>query len=607
MTRFQFFATVPLSLFLYVAGFAAAGSACSPEPHTTWWSAADKTVPHLTWVGRDTILKAVASCLAAGEEFEYQWNFGDGGETKWERVQNRLVLEARHKYEEGSANKPLKATILLRRKGTSQTASDSFTLRIVEKTLPSEVRCAIDDGLWYLHSTQRRVVENGVEIGDWLHAEGKAASLVAGVTAANLSAFETNGFVATGNPNNPYTETVALGLRRVFGKLIYMPIPATQTNGVGKFTVDSNGNGQGISVDQDNALYQNGMFIETLVATGTPKAKVADAKPPKDGKPDMNGKTYADVVQDMVDYYAYCQYDGPGGGGWRYSCNQTPDNSASRWAALGLLSATHSKDWDLKVPQSVLEWSKVWLLNSQGPNGVYGYENQNVAWGPFASTPSGMLQLAMVGIGRGNPQWDKAETFIRDNFNNGGSATGSIKRYYYGLFALVKAMLLHDPDGKGAFRPLWDLRSTTPDTPAIDWYWAESAHGDPTDGVARTIVNDQNAFGYWTANDFDARQYAFETAEAILMLNRTLLNPGAPVGVVEGRGNSHLTAAASYHQNPARKIVKYVWSAEGKDLSNSVDLALKSVRGQKAVQLTVTDDLGTYATTSFALAAGTGR
>ena len=85
-------------------------------------------------------------------------------------------------------------------------------------------------------------------------------------------------------------------------------------------------------------------------------------------------------------------------------------------------------------------------------------------YGPYATTPSGMVQMAMDLIGRGNsgtPSWDKAETFMRNNFCNAGGATNSVKDYYYGLFSFVKSMLLAVQDGTTNQTPIKMLQSTT--------------------------------------------------------------------------------------------------------------------------------------------------
>jgi hypothetical protein len=237
----------------------------------------------------------------------------------------------------------------------------------------------------------------------------------------------------------------------------------------------------------------------------------------------------------MVDGYLYCMYFGTQGGAWRYSCGNFPDNSAAQWGAIGIIPAV--RGFGSVVPPLAYDWNEVWLNYSQNTtNGVFGYTNTSPVWGPYATTPSGMVQLAMDGIGRGDARWNKAETFIRDNFCNAPTGyASSIKSYYYGLFSFTKAMLFHAPGG--TLTPIRLLQSQTSGVPPIDWYAAE---GSPCDGVARFLVTEQNPAGYWNNTQAPSgEQRPFSTGFAIVMLRRTVVAvcPGdSGVDPVQGRG-----------------------------------------------------------------------
>ena len=73
--------------------------------------------------------------------------------------------------------------------------------------------------------------------------------------------------------------------------------------------------------------------MDAIVASGTP-----DAIAPTGGA-NVIGRKYKDIVQDMVDGYAYGQTDsGTWMGGWGYDWNNgNSDNSVNQWAAIGLL------------------------------------------------------------------------------------------------------------------------------------------------------------------------------------------------------------------------------------------------------------------------------
>lgn len=305
------------------------------------------------------------------------------------------------------------------------------------------------------------------------------------------------------------------------------------------------------------------MFLSALVASGTPGATAAT------GPTGVIGRSYLDIAKDMVDNISYCQYDASPGGGWYYSCNGYVDNSISQWMAIGLLGA---RSFGAQLPQHagtalpnvVPEWNKVWLRYSQvAPNpplytnggGYFGYQSTRPVWGPYATTASGMVQLVMDGVGRGSspaggPNWEGAETFMRENFDNelvfGHDPANSIKDYYYGLFSFTKSMLLHDADGDGLAEPIRCLTSSRAGTVKrpIDWYAAETNKVDtcsgalPTsNGVARTLINDQNAGGYWWGHNYSGDQYPFETAWAIMMLNRTVFESGVRPSRFRTRGS----------------------------------------------------------------------
>jgi hypothetical protein len=244
-----------------------------------------------------------------------------------------------------------------------------------------------------------RGTSGSVPIGYW--SSGSAGAVWASVWAANVNAFEVNWFLKTGPAEDPSTDTASRGLNYLVSLLSTSAI-GLQTNGLGTFNPDSNANGRGIRTSQGNEMYQGGPFVDAIVASGTPNA-VAPL-----GAANIGGRTYKDIVQDMIDYFAWSQYDSsPAGGGWRYSANEWPDNSACQWVAIGVIPAV--RQWGVTIPQTVRDWNVVWLNYSHYiPTGTFGYTSANsFAWGSYATTPSGMVQLAMDGIGRGNGLWDR--------------------------------------------------------------------------------------------------------------------------------------------------------------------------------------------------------
>jgi PKD domain len=583
-----------LLAIILIAGtqFVLAGvaSAAPPVVKTVPWVATNPLIPHDTWSGKSIRLKGTADIQGAG--ISWTWDFGDGSAVATGTVSNMYAIEASHTYT-GTAGTIFTARLTVRNTGTGEEGSKEYYVKIQTKTLPVEVNVAIDEGLWYLHKYQVRTSNygywNGSNVGSGYYAPN----------AANVNAFEVNGHLESGDAANPYTETVARGMKYLFTLVYQSAIPATRSfpAPVGAYNPDGNGNLKAVYVNQSYPFYQGGSFVDAIVASGTPSALTST------GPVGIIGRTYKDIVQDMVDGYAYCSYNGATAyGGWRYNCGDWPDNSPSQWGAIAIIPAV--REWSVVVDPKVFAANINWLTYSYGTSGGagFGYTDPNYyPWGRYAVTPSGMVQMVMDGLGRGNAMWDSVETFMRNNFGNAGGPTSGPKEYYYGLFSFVKALLLHNP-------PITMLQSSTPGVVPIDWYNAEVSKGDPTDGVARTLVGDQTAAGYWSGHNYSGDQYPFETAWAIIMLNRTVFTAGAPVAVAKAIPNPAvvgqmvtLDGSASFHQDPNKSITQWAWDLNGDgtcgDVTGPVVTNSWGALGTYPVKLCVTDNAGTIAET----------
>ncbi|MGP0074265.1 MAG: hypothetical protein ACLPWF_20315 [Bryobacteraceae bacterium] len=348
--------------------------------------------------------------------------------------------------------------------------------------------------------------------------------------------------------------------------------PTTPCN----FTYDINGNGQLIVTGNDSfgdPGYQMGMFVDALVATANPTG-VAKA-----GPTGVVGQTYKNIVTDIVDAIGYCEFSGDyeetdgvdNGGAWQYNCaggTSLPnynDNSPSQWDAIGLIAA--NRGFGIPIMPIIKDANQIWLtwsqeppaqastLNGSGlqsgisPNkianndsivGAFGYDEWGYEpWGPWADTPSGMVQMSLDGVGRTasgatDQRWNWAESLYHDNFCNGeiyspdtsyysSDSVFAPRWYMYGLFSFTKAMLEHSPGG--VLTPINFLEDVPAGTNSIDWYGALSpANGgtDPCDGVAQTLVSRQQSDGSWYYYSYYTYQMPFDTAWAVIMLNKTV-------------------------------------------------------------------------------------
>lgn len=544
----------------------------SPVVKTVPFVPANTLIPHDTWSGKAITLKGTSD--SGGGNFAWTWDFGDGSPVATGIVTNKYVIGASHTYT-GTTGNVFTARLTVQNTTTGETGSQVYYVQIRDKSLGVEVNVAVDEGLWYLHRDMYRYSSGGVDYGAWTsgQAGGYASLGYYSVSAANLNAFEVNGHLETGNQNNPYVETVQRAMRNIFPMLAAGPMTAWTGNpfefnaytGMYDKTHDGNSNGQQVWVNQGVPWYQGGMFMDAIVASGTPDAIATT------GPAGIIGKSYKDIVQDMLDAYAGAQYDYyPAGGGWRYDYNQWPDGSVCQWAAIGIIAA--ERQWGCVVPSWLKPWNVVWLNYCHNPAGWFGYDGPgSIPWGPFALSPSGMVQCSMDGVGRGNPMWDSVESYIRDTFDNTPAYWGNnVKGYYYGLFSFVKSMLFHDNNGDGIAEPLQYLVSTSGSgLPPIDWYTAEVSKGDTSDGVARTIINDQSSEGYWYGQNYEWEQNHLQTAFAIMMLNRTVIESGSPVAVIQAIPNPavvgqtiNVNGSSSYHQDVTKSIVLWQWDLD---------------------------------------------
>ncbi|MGA2633929.1 MAG: PEP-CTERM sorting domain-containing protein [Terracidiphilus sp.] len=563
-------------------------------------------------------------------------------------------------------------------------------------TLQSRVNVAIDYGLWYLHQSMYHPAAGQGNWSQSCAGgySGYACSGYGSLDATNVQAFEVNGHLGTGPATDPYTTDVQEALNHMFTNLTPVPIaseityegvtggsksytynPATANFGCSdgtsptttnlgsphfycdssatpvyynasatscstppcKFTFDGNSNGQAIYAFQQAGNpygwgYEDGMYLDSLVASSTPGATAAT------GPVGIIGQTYQNIVQDIADADEFCQWPGNNdvssgyyrgypyggnfgqGGGWWYDCQEGNDNSVSQWAAIGLIGA--ERGFGVSIPQIIKDANNTWVTDMQDVQttdlpisgapqdsssdayGAFGYNGSlyySEPWGPFATTPSGMVQMALDGVGRTkntvfgdasndpDQRFNNVETYYADNFCNsvtGGYSSGyyTPRNYAYGLFSFTKSMLLHNPGG--LLTPIQYLRTETPgvfpnSNPAvgqpantIDWYAAlSSANGgtDACDGVAQTIIERQylppgqaapgynyngsttgyNSIspGYWYADTYDGAQFPYETAWNIIMLQRTVFV--TCVNNLGGKG----TASG---MNPAR--IDLTWS-----------------------------------------------
>ena len=334
----------------------------------------------------------------------------------------------------------------------------------------AEKQTAIDAGLAYLA---------GVQLGDGHWEYGDTGSDI-GTTGAALLAFIEEGHTPTSA--TAYSANVANGLNYLLSYAQSYPIslqpagdPDTLVNGIGVKFNDT-------AANNSRDIYATGLALMPIAAVGTPAAIV--------GAGPQTGRTYADVIQDTVDYLAYAQNEGGWPrGGWRYYANQgSSDNSTSQWPTVALLYAQSA---GATVPAFVATELAIWVnyIQNPGDGGSY-YDNNFVNWGSNVSrTGTLLVQQVFSGAGAGTAA---AQNYLNNQWLTGlsGSWNGNFG-HPYSMWAAYKG--LEVTIGLDADQSVISNLHADPgdvDNPNHGWNWWED--------YCENLVNTQNLNGSWS-------------------------------------------------------------------------------------------------------------
>jgi len=503
-------------------------------------TALNPAIPHDTWSGLEITLKGTAhDPNGDGTLTTYEWDFGDFSPVEKGPVPDPYAIEARHTYE-GNVGDLFVATLTVT-DDTGDTGNDTYLVKIKDGTDQEvQVNVAIDEGLWRLHKDQvRGTLSDGTPYGYWPYGGNSVAA-----TGASTEAFEINGSLPNGDPNeDPYVETVQRGLNYLLSQLFSQPV-YEDPNNCPLGNPDVNGNGFGLA-SNGNVVYESGIALMALASSRCPDCIAAT------GIAEVAGRPYLDITQDMVDWFSYCQTD-PIGGGWRYNCNdQMSDNSVSQWPVIGMESAeVNFGSSGLIVPQFVKNELNLWIdfiqndVDGDWADGGSGYTDP-WGWVNIAKTGGLLAEMKFFGDTVATQRVQDAVDFIDRNWETDGEHFPV--NSYYAFYSVMKG-----------FRLLGiDTISPLNDPLGLDWY------GDTVWGYAQHIVNDQAPDGAWYGGYWTG--HPLTSAWAILTLKKTVVQPG-PVADAGPDVPSHppiieitFDGTGSYHRDPTRFIVQYVW------------------------------------------------
>jgi uncharacterized repeat protein (TIGR01451 family) len=410
------------------------------EPDPRWANNAAKTydwvsgpraicVPgvHDTWNGLTVTLKGIIR--GGGPNLVYQWDFGDGEYSPVLTFTDRYAISATHMYTDMvvDVDNPtmITARLIVTDTDTGVHHVDVYHLAVRERDLEVEVNVAIDEALWYLHTTMTRTEVMDVDVGHWLWS----GSHVHGVGYAGMAtlAFEIQGHLLTGDyDEDPYVETVQRGINYILDHTYAVDIPVQPAG-----DPDSNDNGLGLVSEDGSTGYEAGISLMALVDSGAHRQRA------EIGPLEVRGRAYYDIAQDMVDWMAYAQEDdGNARGGWRYTANSGADMSVTQWPVLGMEGA--SVNWGIKPPDWVkTELRDNFLSYAQGSTGGFGYTGPG---SDILLTGSGLVCLAFAGVPSDNYRVVSATQFIADNWTNSKNIGN-----FYGMYGIMKGSRLTSP------------------------------------------------------------------------------------------------------------------------------------------------------------------
>ncbi|MEN8135908.1 MAG: PKD domain-containing protein [Thermodesulfobacteriota bacterium] len=279
----------------------------------TWADPSDG--PHLVISGEETTLKAVAESESLN--ITYQWSYGDG--TPDSGIQSVVDvpyttsepygLEIAHTYT-GKNNTQYTATVTVWDNGVLL-GTDTYTVKIKNGSGNIRKKIGIEMGLWYIHKEISREPWLGAPTA-WINRDWDEGAIMSTQT------FIDAGFLATGSPDNPYTDNVQrmvnsvtsfLGIMSVADKDLYsaedrVAGPAGMIDGLGVYLTFDNETEFGfgpalklIATAGYDAAATPVVWDDSLNFTGDPAVS-------------LGNWTYHQIAQQMVDWIAWAQVVG---------------------------------------------------------------------------------------------------------------------------------------------------------------------------------------------------------------------------------------------------------------------------------------------------------
>lgn len=392
-----------------------------------------------------------------------------------------------------------------------------------------EKRTAIDAGLAYLATTQN---------ADGSFDGGGIDYRLAQTGSAVLAFLEEK--PNWGSNAAAYQTVVDKGLDYLLTGASVVSISA-QTAG----NPDGDGNGIGVKLYpgglNSRDTYVTGIALPAIASSGNPNKLVTVG--PLAGRTDGSGAggawTYQDVVQNVVDYFAYGQSEAATGvhrGGWRYYANYgNSDQSTTQWPVISALYATKM---GVTMPGFVKSELAFWTNYIQNPTtGAAGYQSPSSPLGEMNETGALLIMQDYLGLPTSDTRVQKALGYINTNWKQFANSTwdGNFA-HPYAMWAIYKGLELGVglDDNTAITNLLTDCGAGRGGVDAGDTcnWWED---------YSEWLVNNQNANGSWTGYP-DNWPAALATPWYINILAGTVI-PDGDDGSVPAPGTLVLLAA----------------------------------------------------------------
>jgi len=354
-------------------------------------------------------------------------------------------------------------------------ALSAFDLRAVR------INMAIEDGLRFLYFSQfNRATTFGTNMTSWRSGSG-ADNHTNSFSALAVLAIQNHGHTVNSPATDIFQPVVQNGLNWLFDKAIQRDLTPCNEGGMNPCVAVPAPVNTGLSAPSGDGLdgYSTPIFAAAIGAA----AAVAPTRTVAAGLGSANagfvaGKTYAEILQRLVNALSWGQGDGPTLFGWYYNlqAGNVSDGSTLGWALLGLENAGAA---GATIPPEVKTRLATTLTNQLNNNGSLDYQGDSnpasTSSNP-AKTGIGLQGLAVTGALASDPRVALATGYLVRNWNAtvdpidftcaGGTPTTTNKGCGYPMFNVFKGLRLYGVNTlPGIGRP-----AGPGPIPADDWY-----------------------------------------------------------------------------------------------------------------------------------------